>query len=80
MKLKARIFPHGIRDIDNDDFNKDSATTQFDVIRQALSMSTKMDVVLYHVYIMGANLQSGPIKSTIYVRPPRDLGANRGIL
>lgn len=80
MKLKARICPHGNRDIEKDDVRKDSATAQFDTIRMALSMSTRMSAVLGHVDIKGAYLQSGPIKRTIYVRPPRELAVRRGTL
>lgn len=80
LKLKARICPHGNRDRLKDDVRKDSSTAQFDVIRLALSMAAGMNAVLGHVDIKGAYLQSGPIKRTIYVRPPRELGVERGTL
>lgn len=80
MRLKARICPHGNRDIMKDEVRKDSSTAQYDVIRTALSVATTMDAVLGHVDIKGAYLQSGPIQRTIYVRPPRELGSKKGTL
>lgn len=79
MKLKARICPHGNRDMLKDDVRKDASSAQFEVIRIAVSMATRMTGILGHVDIKGAYLQSGPIKRTIYVRPPRELGVKRGI-
>lgn len=73
-------MPHGNRDDMKDDVRKDSSTAQLDVIRLALSAATGMDEVLGHVDIQGAYLQSGLIRRTIYVRSPRELGAQRGTL
>lgn len=52
---------------------------QVDVIRMELSKAAGMTAVLGHVDIKGVYLQSGPIHRKMYVRPPRELGATRGI-
>lgn len=75
MKLKNRIGPHGNCDMQKDDVQKDSATAQFDVIRLALSMSTRMNAVLDHADIKGAYIQSGRIKTKMYERPQREMKA-----
>lgn len=80
IELKARIFPYGIRDQQKHDVRKDSSTAQFDVILIYLSITSRMDAVLGYVYITGSYLQSEPIKRTIYLSPPCDLGAKRGFL
>lgn len=36
MRLKARNFPHGKRDVEKDDIRKDSEKSQYDVIRLML--------------------------------------------
>lgn len=72
MRLKARICPHGNRDIEKEDIRKDSATAQFDVIRLMLTILTFLPFSIGLVDIKGAYLQSGPIRRDIYVRPPRE--------
>lgn len=71
-RLKARLCPHGNRDIMKDDIRKDSATAQFDVIRLMLTITTFLPMRIGVVDISGAYMQSGPIKRDIYVRPPRE--------
>lgn len=71
-KLKARVVPHGNRDTEKDNIRKDSATAQLGVIRLLLSVSTLLGLQLATADIKGAYLQSGPIKRTIFVRPPKE--------
>lgn len=70
MNLKARICPHGNRDVEKDYVRKDSATAQYDVILLILAIVTFLPFRLGLVDIKGAYLQSGPIRRDIYVRPP----------
>lgn len=78
--LKARIVPHGNRDDEKDDVRKDSSAAQFFAIRLVLYISTLLGFRLGMADIKGAYLQSGPIKRTIYVRPPREWRGARGML
>lgn len=80
MILKARICPQGNRYNLQVDVRKYSSTAQFDAIRLALSISASMEAVLGHVDIKDAYLHRVPIKRTIFVRPPRELGVKRGTL
>ena len=63
--LKARIVPHGNRDVEKDDIRKDSATAQLSVIRSLLSIVTFLGFRLGFADIKGAYLQSGPIQGDI---------------
>ena len=76
--LKARIVPHGNKDVYKDDIRKDSSTAQFDVIRILLAAVTFLGMRLAMADIKGAYLQSGPIQREIYVRPPREWTDARG--
>lgn len=78
--LKGRIVPHGNRDDEKDDVRKDSSVAQFFAIRLLLCISTLLGLRLAMADIKGAYLQSGPIKRTIYVRPPREWRGTRGML
>ena len=75
--LKARLVPHGNNDNDKDSIRKDSSTAQFHVIRLLLSIATFIGLRLGTADISGAYLQSGPIKRTIFVRPPREWRGDR---
>lgn len=78
--LKARIVPHGNRDVEKDSIRKDSATAQLGVIRLLLSIVTFLGFRLGFADIKGAYLQSGPIQRDIYVRPPKEWQGARGML
>lgn len=77
-RLKARLCPHGKRDKMKDNIRKDSATAQFDEIRLVCSIATILHFRLGCLDIQGAYFQSGPIQREIFVRPPRECGADRG--
>lgn len=62
------------------DVRKDSSAAQFDDIRLSVTITTGIEAVLEQEYIQGAYLQSGPFKSTIYLRPPKELGMEGIIL
>lgn len=79
-ELKARIVPHGNRDLEKDSIRKDSATAQLCVIRLLLSIVTFLGFRLGFADIKGAYLQSGPIQRQIYVRPPKEWQGTRGRL
>lgn len=79
-RLKARLCPHGNRDKMKHEVRKDSATAQFDVIRMICSIASILMMKLGCIDIKGAYMQSGPIKRDIYIRPPRECNAPRGIL
>eukprot|EP00177_Eucheuma_denticulatum_P007832 GFKZ01014258.1.p1 GENE.GFKZ01014258.1~~GFKZ01014258.1.p1 ORF type:complete len:1202 (-),score=97.36 GFKZ01014258.1:1881-5486(-) len=83
-KLKARICPHGNEDAEKDEIRKDSANAQLGIIRLLLSLVTFLSFDIWTADIKGAYLQSGPIKRTIYVRPPMEwaetYGQGRNIL
>jgi len=79
-KLKARIVPHGNKDLEKDDIRSDSSTAQFAVIRLLLFLTVFLGFRLGTVDVKGAYLQSGPITRDIYVRPPREWKGPRGIL
>lgn len=79
-ELKARIVPHGNRDVEKESIRKDSATAQLCVIRLLLSIVTFLGFRLGFADIKGAYLQSGPIQRDIYVRPPKEWQGARGML
>lgn len=79
-RMKARLCPNGNRDRMKKTVRKDSATAQFDIIRLLLSIASILCFRLGCIDIKGAYLQSGPIKRTIYVRPPSELDLPRHIL
>lgn len=78
--LKARIVPHGNKDLEKDSIRKDSATTQLSMIRLLLSIVTFLGFRLGFADIKGAYLQSGPIQRQIFVRPPKEWQGARGML
>lgn len=78
-RMKPRLCPNGNWDKLRKT-RKDSATAQFDIIRLLLSLATTFFFRLACVDIKDAYLQSGPIKRTIFVRPPRELRLPRNIL
>lgn len=77
-RLKDSLCPHGNRDKMKNNIRKDSATAQFDVIRLFCSIATILNFRLGFLDIQKAYLQSGPIQREIFVRPPRECGADRG--
>lgn len=77
MRIKASICPHGNRDKMKGKIRKDSVSDRFDVIMLLLSMATILGFHIGCIDIKSAYLQSGPIKRTIYVRPPRGLKYTR---
>lgn len=70
--IKSWIFPHGNKDEKKENVMKYSATSQFDSIKLLLSLTTFYSMRLGVVDIGGAYMQIGPIKSDIFVRPPRN--------
>lgn len=78
--LKARIVPHGNRDVEKDNIGKDSSTAQFDVVRIMLAVCNFIGLSLTIAEVKGAYLQSGPIQREIFVRPPREWIRKRGCL
>lgn len=78
-KLKARLVPHGNRDVERNSIRKDSSIAQFEVIRFLLFTVTPLGFWFSMADIQGAYLQSGPITREIYVRPPKEWNGNRGI-
>ena len=80
MQLKGRIVPHGNRESERENIRKDASTAHFDVIRLLLCIVSLLGFRLGMADIKGAYLQSGPIKRSIYVRPPREWKGSRGKL
>ena len=78
--LKARIVPDGNRDVEKHNIRKDSSTAQFDIIRILFMDVSLLGFRLGMADIEGAYLQSGPIRRTIYVRPPSEWQGPRGTL
>lgn len=79
-RMKARLCPHGNRDKLRGHIRKDSATARFNIIRIILSLATLFDFSIACADIKGAYLHSGPITRQLYVRPPKELDEDRGIL
>ena len=79
LRLKCRMAPHGNRDRDKESVRKDSATTQFPVIRLVLSIAAVLNMVIATIDIKGAYLQGGYLSRDIYVRPPKGWAAH-GVL
>lgn len=78
--LKARIVPHGNRDVEKEDIRKDSATAQLCVIRLLLSIASSLRFRIVFADIKDSYLQSGPIQREIYVRPPKKWQVAPGVL
>lgn len=71
-RLKVRIFSHGNRDTMGNYIRKDSSTALFNVVRINLALNT-FSMRIGDVDVSGAYMQSGTIKSEIFLRPPREL-------
>lgn len=72
-KIKARICPHGNRDIEKHDIRNDSTNAQFDMIRLLLFLSVVFSFRLGGLDVKGAYMKSGDIRRLLYVRPPKEL-------
>lgn len=76
--MKARVCPHCNKEKIKDEVGKDSAIAQFDAIILLLAITTFLEMRLDIIDIRGAYRQSGPIRSDIYVRPPREWHGKKG--
>lgn len=65
-------MPHGNHDDEKHSIRKDSAIAQVNIVRLLPSLTTSLNYRLGMVDLKGAHLQSGPIKRTMYVRPPTE--------
>lgn len=72
MNFKSHICPHGNRDEMKEDVQKNSSPAQFIIIRLVQSDATCMHGGIGMVVINGGYFQSGPIKRSKFVRPPRE--------
>lgn len=79
-RLKARFCSHGNRDREKGNIRNDSANAQFNLIKLILSIASVLELSLGCIGIKSAYLQSGPIKRELYVKPPREVDASRGVL
>lgn len=67
MRMKARLCPHGNRDMEKGNIRNDSSSAQFYVIRMMLSLVTLLKFRIGCIDVKGAYLQSGPITRDLYV-------------
>lgn len=72
-KMKARICPHGNRDLEKNNIRNDSTNAQFDMIRLLLFLSLMFSFRLGGLDVKGAYMKSGDITRLLYVRPPKEL-------
>lgn len=79
-RLQSRPCFHGKREKGKENIRKKFLTAQFDVIRLMASAAACMGLRLASIDIKGAYLQSGPIKSKIYICPPTEYPDKRGVL
>lgn len=79
-RLKARSCPYGHRDSEKKNNRSECSNTLFVIIRLLLSIKAICGFCLSIIDIMRANLQSGPIKRAIYVRPPPNISTPGMIL
>lgn len=77
---KARIVPHGNRDLEKDNIRKDSATAQLCIVRLLLALTAILGFKLGFADMKGAYLQNGPIQRDIFVRSPNEWQGGRGML
>ena len=73
LRFKARLVVHGNEDALKNAIRKDSATAQLATIRTILSMAVCYRLRLAKADIKAAYFQSGPIKRTIFMRPPKEM-------
>lgn len=73
LKMKARLVLHGNRDKDRFTVRRDSASADLAAVRLLISLSQILKFCIATADIKGAYMQSGPIKRTLFVRPPKKL-------
>lgn len=73
LRSKCRMVPHGNKDQDKELIRKDSATTQFPIIRLVLSLAAILQMSIASIHITKAYLQSGKLRRSrpLYVRNPK---------
>jgi Reverse transcriptase (RNA-dependent DNA polymerase) len=73
LSLKARIVPHGNRDMEKENIRGDSEVADYTSYRTVLALSAILNLSLFKVDVKAASLQTGPAKRVVFVRPPSDL-------
>ena len=72
LQLKARIVPHGNKDLYKELIRSDSEVAEHSSYRTVMAFAAIFSIELFKVDVKAVFLQSGPARRTVYVRPPYD--------
>ena len=72
LQLKARIVPHGNKDIYKELVRSDSEVAEHSSYRTVMAFAAIFSLKLFKIDVTAAFLQTGPARRTVYVRPPYD--------